>query len=116
MKIKTLADIKREMSNKRPYYVHNHKNADYNGQVIVANVIQTNGVYLHAYGEPNNMFTLANNGKGSWLKYGKAKDWEIDGLTGHCFLYVGEHDAEHLVMEISFLDDECVKELEEMTV
>lgn len=55
--------------------------------------------------------TLANNGKGSWLAYGKAKDWEIDELTEHCYLYNGNHIKENLVMEIVFFDDKCIKEL-----
>lgn len=113
MKIKTLADIKREMGNKRPYYIHNHRKDEFIGQVRVANVIQTNGVYLHVYNEPNNRVTLANNCRGSWFEYRKAKDWEIDSLTGHCTLYMGEHTPEHMIMEISFLDDECIKELDE---
>lgn len=112
MKIKTLADIKREMGNRRPYYIHNHRVSEFIGQIRVANVIQTNGVYLHVYNEPLNRISLCNGNKGSWLEYGKAKDWEIDSLTGHCILYQGEHSAEHLIMEISFFDDECVKELE----
>ena len=114
MQIKTLADIKREMKNKRPYYICNHRIERFIGQIRVANVIQTNGVYLHVYNEPENAVTLANNCKGSWLEYGKAKDWEIDELTGHCSLYFskGEHSLESLIMEIVFFDDECIKELE----
>lgn len=41
MIIKTLSDIKREMKNKRPYYIINHIRDEFIGQVRVANVIQT---------------------------------------------------------------------------
>lgn len=114
MKLKTLTDIKREMANKRPYYIHNHTKEEFIGQIRVANIIQLNGVYLHVYNEPNNRVTLGNNGKGSWLDYKKAKYWEIDSLTGHCMLYFEgeEHTEKNLIMEISFLDDECIKELQ----
>lgn len=111
MKIKTLSDIKREMKNKRPYYIHNHRVDEFIGQVRIANIVQTNGIFIHVYNEPDNRITLCNAGKGSWLEYGKAKEWEIDELTGHCSLFVGEHTDNNLVMEISFLDDECIKEL-----
>ena len=113
MRIKTLADVKKEMKAKRPFYVVNHRVLDYIGQIRIANIIQSNGVYLHVYGEPINPTTLANNGRGSWLEYGKASDWEIDDLTGHCILYSGEHKTDNLVFEIVFLSDECIAELED---
>lgn len=111
MKIKTLSDIKREMKNKRPYYIVDHMRNEFIGQVRIANVIQANGVYIHEYNNPDSGVTLANNGRGSWLEYGKAKDWEIDKLTGHCYLYHGNHIKDNLVMEIVFFDDKCIEEL-----
>lgn len=112
--IKNLSDIKKEMSAKRPFYIHNHCKSHFIGQIRVANIIQSNGAYLHEYNNPSSSVTLANNAKGSWLSYEKAKDWDIDTLTGHCLLYCGSHDLEHLVLELSFFDDECIKELEEL--
>ena len=111
MRVKSLADVKRNMKEQRPFYIHNHRIEKCIGQIRVAHVNQTNGVYLWEYNNPSSEVTLSNNCKGSWLEYGKASDWEIDSLTGHCCLYHGEHTDENLVMEISFFDDESVKEL-----
>lgn len=111
MQINTLADIKRNMSEKRLFYICDHKISEFIDQVRVPSGAQSNGVYSRIYNNPKSTISLANGGRGSWLEYGKAANWEIDKLTGRCTLYAGPHTRENFVMEIAFLDDECIAEL-----
>lgn len=109
--VKNLSDIKKEMGNKRPFLIHKHWIKKNIGGIRIANVLQTNGVYIHALNEPNHEITLANNGNGSWLEYKKASDWEINKKTGHCSLFQGEHKEENLIFEISFLSDDQIQKI-----
>lgn len=111
MLIKNLSELKKRINENRPFYIHNHRVEAFIGQVRIAHIKQTNGVYLWVYNDPNNRVTLANNGKGSWLEYGKASMWRFDTVTGHCYLYNGNHIDDNLIMEISFFDDECIEGL-----
>lgn len=80
MKIKSFAELKRAFQNKNPFEIVEHyKKPEYAGQIRVPQVVQTNGMYSGIYGEPDSFVSKQNYGKGSWIAYGKASDYQFDG-------------------------------------
>lgn len=79
MEIKNLTQLKRAIKEGRKFIIRKHDiRPDYVGQIRKPNVIQTNGFYSIEDEKPDSMVTLANNGKGSWIEYGKASDWRFE--------------------------------------
>jgi hypothetical protein len=77
--IKSLADVKRAINEGRCFtIVKHHLHPEMSGQRRKANVIQTNGFYSVIPDEPNHLVSLANNGKGYWIDYGKASEWKFE--------------------------------------
>ena len=55
------------------------------GQIRAVNVLQTNGMYTHVVGgcahDMKDKVNGWNEGRGSWIGFGKASDWKFcDGL------------------------------------
>ena len=88
----TLSQLKRDIKEKKPFVINRHRVPDSVGQKRIPNIVQTNGCYTQVLGEPDHKVSLANNGNGYWLDFGKAKNWEFynasDGIQ-HCVLYDG---------------------------
>lgn len=79
MEIKNLAQFKRAIKEGKNFIVRKHYiRPEYEGQIRKPNVIQTNGFYSIEDGRTDSKITLANNGKGSWIEYGKASDWKFE--------------------------------------
>lgn len=99
--IKSLAHFKREMKAGKKFKILRHfVKPGYTGQVRVPQVVQTNGMFSGIAGERTAQVSLQNGGRGSWIDFGKASDWEFreDGV---CFQsYKGNP-----VWEIQVLDD-----------
>lgn len=82
MEINNLSQFKKAISAKKPFVIIEHYiHTQYTGTVRIPNVVQTNGFYSKAKDEPTNPQSLANNGIGVWMSYGKASDWLFDGET-----------------------------------
>ena len=80
MTVKNLAQLKRALASGTPFEITTHyMHADYTGQVRVAQVMQTNGMYTGMYNDPRHWISAANYGKGLWCSFGKASDWSFDG-------------------------------------
>lgn len=79
MEIKNLSQLKKAIKEGHKFIIRKHYiRPEYNEQVRKPNVIQTNGFYSIEYDNPDSKVTLANNGKGSWIEYGKASDWKFE--------------------------------------
>ena len=79
MEIKNLAQLKRVIKDGRKFIIRKHYiSSEYEGQIRKPNVVQTNGFYSIEDEKPDSKITLANNGKGSWIEYGKASDWKFE--------------------------------------
>jgi hypothetical protein len=77
--IKTLADVKRAIKNGFCFTIKKHYiKPECDGQTRKPNVVQTNGFYSVIPNEPEHPISLANNGKGYWLEYGKASEWSFE--------------------------------------
>lgn len=74
--IKNLSQLRKAINSGKKFRIIEHGiKPMYKGQIRKPNVVQTNGFYSIVENEPDNPVTLANNGKGSWIEYGKASDW-----------------------------------------
>lgn len=79
MEIKNLSQLKMAIKDGHKFIVRKHYiKPEYEGQIRKPNVIQTNGFYSIEDEKPDSKVTLANNGNGSWTKYGKASDWRFE--------------------------------------
>lgn len=80
--ITNLSQLKKAMNNGTPFEIVKHYiKPEYTGQIRKPNKVQTNGIYSIVVNEPDNPVTKANDGKGSWIEYGKARDWTFeDGI------------------------------------
>lgn len=86
MEIKNLSQLKRAFAEHHDFEIVEHfLKPEMTGQVRRVNVLQTNGMYTHVVGgaSASSASTINgwNDGKGSWLGFGKASDWCFcDGL------------------------------------
>lgn len=73
-----LSQLKKKMVAKIPFTIVNHTRPECIGERRFANKCQTNGAYTKVKGEPNHKNSIANNGLGSWVEYGKASEWSFE--------------------------------------
>ncbi len=98
MEIKNLSQLKRAIKEGHKFIIRKHYiKPEYEGQIRKPNIVQTNGFYNIEYEKPDSKITLANNGKGSWIEYGKASDWKFE--NGLCKQYF----RENAIWEIEFI-------------
>ena len=80
--VKNLSQFKKAISAGYAFKIINHfVKPELAGQIRQPSKVQTNAFYSVVYGEPNNPVSLANDGKGYYLNYGKAGDWDFTGDT-----------------------------------
>lgn len=81
MIIKNLTQLKRAIEARTPFLIVEHYvHPESKGQIRVPNVVQTNGFYSVVKDDDKNEINSYNNGKGSWMPYGKAREnWMFDG-------------------------------------
>ena len=101
MDIKNLSQLKRAINNGACFKIVKHYiKPIYEGQIRKPNKVQTNGFYSivpEPSSEIDMQVTNANQGKGSWIEYGKASDWIFE--NGTCKLI--SHGKE--IWEIEFI-------------
>ena len=98
--VKNLSQLKKAVNNKCRFKIVEHGiKPEYTGQIRKPNVIQTNGFYSIVANEPNNLVSLANNGRGSWIEYGKASEWKFE--NGLCSMF---NPNGSLVWTIQFIE------------
>ena len=78
MEIKNLAQLKKAFAEGHDFKILEHWRPENIGQVRHIRKLQTNGFYSIVPDEPDNRITLANNGLGSWMEYGKAANWTFE--------------------------------------
>ena len=90
MEVKNLSQFKKAIASKRPFRIIKHYvKPEAEGQIRVPNVVQTNGFYSVEKDNPTSPVSIANNGKGYWMQYGKACDWRFDNGICTCVLHKG---------------------------
>ncbi len=79
--VKNLAHLKRLLADKGQFIFVEHQKVECIGQLRKGNVIQTNGLYSIRPDAMDSKESNWNQGKGSWMDYGKASLWEFkDGI------------------------------------
>lgn len=74
--ITNLSQFKKAMKAGQKFQIIEHFNfPERNGEIRQPNVVQTNGMYTTIPDNPDSNVTKANNGRGSWIAFGKASDW-----------------------------------------
>lgn len=82
MEIKNLAQLKRAINGRNAFEIVKHcRFPEWEGQVRIPNVTQTNGFYSVVQNDPSHKVSMFNDGKGSWLAYGKASEWKFENGT-----------------------------------
>lgn len=99
--IQSLAQFKKIIAQKRAFVILEHNKPEHIGEVRVPTVIQTNGFYSIEKDKPNSKVTLANNGKGYWLKYEKAACYRF---MGDEVLVFESPELEKLIIKFRFLE------------
>lgn len=104
MEIKNLAQLKKAIQSRRSFVIVRHYvRPDFEGQIREPSTIQTNGFYSVIHGDPSHRVSQFNGGKGSWIEYGKAADWEFCGDL--CKLFDHRDKGQRRpVWEIRFVD------------
>lgn len=105
MEIKNLTQLKRVIQEKREFIIRAHRLNKFLGQRRIPNVVQSNGFYSVISGQPEHEVSCANRGKGSWIDFGKATQWEFQ--DGKCSMYFPEmeHIPDNLIWSIEFCED-----------
>lgn len=78
--IKNFADLKRAIQAKTPFLIVEHyTRPEFSQKIRIPTVVLSRGFYSIVKDSPDATETLANNGKGIWMEFGKAGDWTFDG-------------------------------------
>jgi hypothetical protein len=93
MEIKNLSQLKRVLREGHDFIIVKHFiKPEYTGQIRKVNIMQTNGMYSIDSVNFKNPINNANGGRGTWLEFGKAKDWKFEnGLCEYGETYNGEY-------------------------
>lgn len=76
--IRNLAQFKKVISMRYPFEIVKHYvRPECDGQIRVPNIVQTTGFYSVVKDEPQHKVSTANDGKGYWMSYAQAKNWEF---------------------------------------
>lgn len=100
--VKNLSQFKRAMNEGKCFRIIEHFiKPEHSGEVRKPNIVQTNGMYTINPCDLDSWETLANNGKGMWIKFGKASDWKFNE-DGTIEQYSSSHNR--AIWKIKLLD------------
>lgn len=86
--IKNLSQLKRAFASGTKFmFTEHYIHPEFNGQTRLPTIVRTNSMYSVVDCEPNHPVSLANEGKGFKMDFGKAGDWK--------FYENGEIEASH---------------------
>lgn len=76
MRIINLSQLKKALASGHDFKIIEHfVRPECNGQIRSVNKMQTNGFYSVVKNDPDNRYSKANRGFGSWCEFGKAAEW-----------------------------------------
>ena len=79
--VQNLSQLKKALANGAEFEIIEHYlKPEHSGEVRMASVIQTNGMYsVVTNGKNESVVNEANDGKGFWIGFEKASQWAFDG-------------------------------------
>ena len=100
IEIKNLAQLKRALTVGAEFEITSHIRPDISDQLRRVNYVDTTGIYSIRPDAPDDKITLANEGRGSYLQWGKAAEWDFKNDI--CTLYQkgAEHTPENMLMSL----------------
>ncbi len=100
VEIKNLAQLKRALTVGTEFEIKSHLRPEVINQIRQVKYADTTGIYSIRPDAPDDKISTANGGRGSYLDWGKASDWEFK--NGTCTLYNKgfEHTPENLVISL----------------
>ena len=95
-----LSQLKKALTTGAEFEIVGHCRPECLGQSRRVNIANTAGFYSVIPDEPDSKTTLANDGKGSFLGWSKARFWRFE--NGVCSLYDSdkEQTPEHLIIAL----------------
>ena len=98
--IKNLAQLKRALTVGAEFEIKSHWKESSLNQRRQVKYADTTGIYSIRPDAPDDKINSANGGRGSYLDWGKASDWEFK--NGTCTLYNKgfEHTSENMIMSL----------------
>lgn len=76
MKIQNLSQLKKAFASGHDFKIIEHFNRpECNGQIRHITKLQTNGFYSVVKDDPDDSWSKANDGLGTWCEFGKAAEW-----------------------------------------
>ncbi len=111
--IKNLAQLKRALTVGAEFEITSAIRPDINKQLRQVKYADTTGIYSIRPDAPDDRITLANDGRGSYLDWGKAADWDFN--NGDCIAYRKgmEHTPENTLFTIRLKPRVIEKEITE---
>lgn len=97
-----LAQLKRSAAVGAVFEVVAHWRTDFVGQVRQITKSSTSGMYAAVLGQPDHMVSRENDGKGYYIKWGSASNWEFENGVCSLFRNGKTHTEESFVMSIQF--------------
>ena len=98
--VRNLAQLNRSLVKGAEFEIVAHARQGCVGQRRRVNATDTTGFYSIIPDKPDSRETLANNGKGSYLGWGKASFWKFE--SGICTLYDSDRSftPEHIIISL----------------
>ena len=93
MIVKNLSQLKKALADGCEFQIIKHYiKPEHTGEVRKVKKMQTNGMYSVVTNNDNSVVNTWNDGKGSWIDFGKAKDWNFgeDGVITFSPIFKGE--------------------------
>ena len=101
MEIKNLSQLKKAIEARRTFVILEHYiKPEFTGQTRKPVVVQTNGFYSATVEDIEANKPLVNDGRGYWLHYGKASEWQFE--NGTCTFTVSSPYGKKPIWKIAF--------------
>ncbi|MEG1894609.1 MAG: hypothetical protein RR162_00115 [Oscillospiraceae bacterium] len=104
--IKNLSQLKKHLTAGTEFEIINHCRPECVGEIRKVTIENTQGLYSIIPNEPQSKATLANDGRGSWLSWSKARFWDFSE-DGICSLYNSDEKRteDYLIISIKIKEN-----------
>lgn len=103
--INNLAQLKKAMVKGMCFLIVGHCRPECIGQRRQVTIANTVGFYSIIPNEPKSKISLANDSRGSFLDWGKAKFWKFENSICYYYNCDTEQTPEHLIIAIKLKED-----------
>lgn len=105
MAIMNLSQLKQRAVTGAEFEIVAHRRSDFIGQMRKITKSSTSGIYTVVPGQPDHIVSRENGGKGYYIKWGRASNWEFANSVCSLFYNGKPHTKEHLIMSFHLRGD-----------